>query len=197
MSVLSLPVSSQPNTMITSQEKTVLLTFGLLSPNKGFESVIQALPSILSRHKDVVYIIAGLLIRMSGSARGIDTDFNCRPWLQNWELGRAWSFTTGFSALWKWLRWSVRPTFTSRPTATRRRPCLEHSRMPWAPGRQSFRLRTGTLPNCWAMGAEPWSLLGTQPLSQPRQLNFWRTMRHAMQCANALSSMHEPWSGTG
>jgi glycosyltransferase involved in cell wall biosynthesis len=39
--------------------KFVLLTFGLLSPNKGFESVIRALPSILARHKDVVYMIAG------------------------------------------------------------------------------------------------------------------------------------------
>jgi glycosyltransferase involved in cell wall biosynthesis len=43
----------------SSQGKKVLLTFGLLSPNKGFESVIQALPRILSRHSDVVYIIAG------------------------------------------------------------------------------------------------------------------------------------------
>ena len=33
--------------------------FGLLSPNKGFESVIRALPRILARHKDVVYVIAG------------------------------------------------------------------------------------------------------------------------------------------
>ena len=41
------------------QGKTVLLTFGLLSPNKVFENVIRALPSILSRHGDVVYIIAG------------------------------------------------------------------------------------------------------------------------------------------
>jgi glycosyltransferase involved in cell wall biosynthesis len=39
--------------------KTVLLTFGLLSSNKGFESVIRALPRILSRHKKVVYVIAG------------------------------------------------------------------------------------------------------------------------------------------
>jgi len=39
--------------------KTVLLTFGLLSPNKGFENVIQALPHILSRHSEVVYLIAG------------------------------------------------------------------------------------------------------------------------------------------
>jgi glycosyltransferase involved in cell wall biosynthesis len=39
--------------------KIVLLTFGLLSPNKGFENVIRALPRILSRHSNVVYIIAG------------------------------------------------------------------------------------------------------------------------------------------
>jgi glycosyltransferase involved in cell wall biosynthesis len=39
--------------------KAVLLTFGLLSPNKGIENVIQALPKILSKHKNVAYIIAG------------------------------------------------------------------------------------------------------------------------------------------
>ena len=39
--------------------KAVLLTFGLLSPNKGIENVIQALPQILSRHKHVVYMVAG------------------------------------------------------------------------------------------------------------------------------------------
>jgi glycosyltransferase involved in cell wall biosynthesis len=39
--------------------KSVLLTFGLLSPNKGFENVIRALPRILSRHRNAVYVIAG------------------------------------------------------------------------------------------------------------------------------------------
>ena len=39
--------------------KAVLLTFGLLSPNKGIENVIQALPQILSKHKHVVYMVAG------------------------------------------------------------------------------------------------------------------------------------------
>jgi glycosyltransferase involved in cell wall biosynthesis len=39
--------------------KPVLLTFGLLSPNKGFETVIRALPRILASHRDVVYVIAG------------------------------------------------------------------------------------------------------------------------------------------
>lgn len=39
--------------------KAVLLTFGLLSPNKGIENVIQALPDILSKHENVVYMVSG------------------------------------------------------------------------------------------------------------------------------------------
>ena len=39
--------------------KTVLLTFGLLSPNKGIEYVIEALPAILERHPSTVYIVLG------------------------------------------------------------------------------------------------------------------------------------------
>lgn len=39
--------------------KTVLLSFGLLSPDKGIENVILALPAVLARHPDVVYIVLG------------------------------------------------------------------------------------------------------------------------------------------
>ena len=39
--------------------KLVLLTFGLLSPNKGIEFVIEALPAIVARYPDVVYIVLG------------------------------------------------------------------------------------------------------------------------------------------
>jgi glycosyltransferase involved in cell wall biosynthesis len=42
-----------------AEGKTVLLTFGLLSPNKGIETVIRALPSILAKNPDVVYLIVG------------------------------------------------------------------------------------------------------------------------------------------
>ena len=40
-------------------DKRVLLTFGLLSQNKGVETVIEALPEIIARHPDVVYIVLG------------------------------------------------------------------------------------------------------------------------------------------
>ena len=40
--------------------KLVLLTFGLLAPNKGLEYVIKALPAILERYPQVVYIVLGV-----------------------------------------------------------------------------------------------------------------------------------------
>ncbi len=43
-----------------TEGKEVLLTFGLLSPNKGIENVINALPKILSRHSNVVYMVSGV-----------------------------------------------------------------------------------------------------------------------------------------
>lgn len=52
--------------------KTVLLTFGLLSPNKGIEYAIEALPHILENHPDVVYVVLGAthphLLRNEGEA---------------------------------------------------------------------------------------------------------------------------------
>ena len=43
-----------------TEGKSVLLTFGLLSPNKGIENVIRALPAILARLPNVVYIVSGV-----------------------------------------------------------------------------------------------------------------------------------------
>lgn len=41
------------------QGRKVLLTFGLLSPSKGLEHVITALPEIVSHHPDVRYVVVG------------------------------------------------------------------------------------------------------------------------------------------
>lgn len=52
--------------------KCVLLTFGLLSPNKGIETVFHALPEILAEFPNLVYIVLGAthpnLIREQGEA---------------------------------------------------------------------------------------------------------------------------------
>jgi glycosyltransferase involved in cell wall biosynthesis len=52
--------------------KPVILTFGLLSPNKGIEVMIDAMPSILQRCPDAVYVVLGAshpnLVREQGEA---------------------------------------------------------------------------------------------------------------------------------
>ena len=52
--------------------KKVLITFGLLSPNKGIENVLQALPAVIKKHPDVVYIILGAthphILKLRGDA---------------------------------------------------------------------------------------------------------------------------------
>ncbi len=52
--------------------KPVILTFGLLSPNKGIEVVIDAMPLILKNRPDAVYVVLGAthpnLVRQEGEA---------------------------------------------------------------------------------------------------------------------------------
>ncbi len=39
--------------------KTIILTFGLLSPSKGIECMLQAMPEIVKKYPEVVYIVLG------------------------------------------------------------------------------------------------------------------------------------------
>jgi glycosyltransferase involved in cell wall biosynthesis len=53
------PVDADSKDRLGVNGKTVILTFGLLSRDKGIEHVIDALPAILAVHPDTVYIVLG------------------------------------------------------------------------------------------------------------------------------------------
>jgi glycosyltransferase involved in cell wall biosynthesis len=55
----SVPSASRSKDQLGVEGKSVILTFGLLSPDKGIEHVIDALPAILERYPDTVYIVLG------------------------------------------------------------------------------------------------------------------------------------------
>ena len=55
----SVPVAGRSKKELGIDGKSVILTFGLLSPDKGIEHVVDALPAILTRYPDTVYVVLG------------------------------------------------------------------------------------------------------------------------------------------
>jgi glycosyltransferase involved in cell wall biosynthesis len=60
------PVDSDSKKRLGLDGKTVILTFGLLSPDKGIEYVVDAPPAILAAHPETIYVVA----RRDASPRG-------------------------------------------------------------------------------------------------------------------------------
>ena len=55
----SVPFGGRFKKELGIEGKSVIFTFGLLSPDKGIEHVIDALPVILARYPDTVYVVLG------------------------------------------------------------------------------------------------------------------------------------------
>jgi len=53
------PVDPASKDRLGVDDKNVILTFGLLSRDKGIEYVIEAMPAILAAHPDTVYVVLG------------------------------------------------------------------------------------------------------------------------------------------
>jgi glycosyltransferase involved in cell wall biosynthesis len=51
--------AAAPGRYARTSERFVLSTFGLISPGKGLETAIEALPAMIERHPEIVYVIAG------------------------------------------------------------------------------------------------------------------------------------------
>jgi glycosyltransferase involved in cell wall biosynthesis len=55
----SVPAAQRSKDRLGVEGKSVILTFGLLSPDKGIEHVIDAMPTILSHRPEAIYIVLG------------------------------------------------------------------------------------------------------------------------------------------
>jgi len=53
------PIDNPIKNLSQFKNHRVLLTFGLISRNKGLETVVQALPKIVEKHPDVMYVVLG------------------------------------------------------------------------------------------------------------------------------------------
>jgi glycosyltransferase involved in cell wall biosynthesis len=53
------PIDNPVKKLPAFRNKRALFTFGLISRNKGLETVVRALPQIVAKHSDVLYVILG------------------------------------------------------------------------------------------------------------------------------------------
>ena len=179
----------------SAEGKTVLLTFGLLSPNKGFEYVIRALPDIVARHSNVVYIIAGATHPQVRRREGDRYPFQLQNLAKELGVEEHVIFLNRF--------------FSPQEMAS----LVGSADLYITPYRHEAQGVSGTL--AYAMGAGK-AIISTpywhaaellsngrgalipfenQPRSQPRQLNSSTTTRRARQCEGAPTRTREIWFG--
>jgi hypothetical protein len=72
---------------VVAEDKIVILTFGLLSPGKGIEYMIDALPEIIGTHPEVLYFVVGATHPHTKAQSG--EDYRLRLQFRAKELGVA------------------------------------------------------------------------------------------------------------
>jgi glycosyltransferase involved in cell wall biosynthesis len=87
--ILDVPfLESDPcKSKIVADDKVIILTFGLLSPGKGIEYMVDALPDIVRSHPEVLYFVVGATHPHMGAESG--EDYRLSLHLRAKELGVA------------------------------------------------------------------------------------------------------------
>lgn len=87
--ILDVPfLESDPcKSKIVADDKIIILTFGLLSPGKGIEYMVDALPDIVRSHPEVLYFVVGATHPHMGAESG--EDYRLSLHLRAKELGVA------------------------------------------------------------------------------------------------------------
>ena len=165
--------------------KPVILTFGLLSPNKGIELVIDAMPLILKSRPDAVYVVLGAthpnLVRQEGETYREGLMARAR------ELGVQDNvvFLDHFVDQRTLLDFiSMCDVYVT--------PYLNEAQMTSGTLAYSFGLGkavvstpTGMRANCWRMAAACWFRFMTRRRSVPKYRNCSRMVSGAKPCVSA------------
>ena len=178
--------------------KSVLLTFGLLSPNKGIENVIRALPAILAKHPNLVYIVSGVThphIRRRDGER-------YREELQALavQLGVSSNLilVNRFVSAEELVEHVGAADIYITPYRQEAQIVSGTLAIALGAGRQSFPRRTGMRRNCWPIRGECWCHLKAPARSQKRVLQLLDNdaERHAMRKRAYLHSRETIWPKT-
>jgi len=156
------------------EDRTVILTFGLLGRNKGIEVMLEAMTEIVSQIPDALYIVLGATHPNVLKAEGETYRRALEQQVKNLGLEEHVVFQNEYvddRRLHEFLRMAdfyVTPYLSE--TFLRSKSSVGHWRLPWEPVGLSFPRRTGMPRNCWltVMGAWCHSMIrpgSLEPLS--------------------------------
>jgi len=143
--------------------KTVLLTFGLLSPDKGIEVALRALPAIVQRHPDVVYVVLGASHPQVLRKKGDFYRNQLKTLVGSLGVREHVAFHNRFVSLDELQGYMGRQTSASRRIGTRNRSPLACSLTPSALARRLSQRLSGTPGKYSAMDEADWCRSMTRP----------------------------------
>ena len=161
----SVPFDCANKDQLGVEGKKVLLTFGLLSPDKGIENVIEALPAILARHPDTVYIVLGATHPHVKANQGEMYRLGLENRAKKLGVDSAVFSITASSARKNSPSSFPPPISMSRPISTRNKPPRAPWPTPWDRAARSSPPPTGTPASFSPRDAASWSPGRTRPPS--------------------------------
>jgi len=164
----------------------VLLTLGLLSPNKGIERVIEALPRIVAKHPDVLYLIVGATHPHIRQCEGDRYQLQLQTMAQALGVERNVSFHNRFVSPEEMADFVGAADIYITPYPYEAQAVSGHWLMPWAPAKRLSRRHIGMLSNCLAADAEFLSLSKIQAQSRSLQSGSSTTTLHVTPCETRL-----------
>jgi glycosyltransferase involved in cell wall biosynthesis len=155
--------------------KKVLLTFGLLSPNKGIENVLQALPAVIKKHPDVAYIILGAthphILKLHGDAYRI----MLQQLVRKLDIGAHVIFQKRFVELKELCEFlGIADIYVT--------PYLEEAQIT-SQVKPSFQPHTGTPPRCLPKAGAGLCPSVIRMPWRNKSSTFWKTMSTGTPCA--------------
>ncbi len=153
--------------------KKVVLTFGFIGRNKGIETVINALPDVIKRHPDVVYIILGKthpnVLRHSGEEYRI----YLMRLVKNLQLENQVLFLNQFVDVQDLFKYLAAADIYITPYLNESQ--ITSGTLSYAVGLVLLFCQhpTGMLQNCWLTEEGGFSILEIQSNSLPPLMSFW------------------------
>jgi len=132
--------------------RKVLLTFGLLSPNKGIEYMIKALPTVITRHPDVTYIILGVTHPNVLKVNGEEYRISLQQLARDLKVDEYVIFQNRFVELKELCELLGKQIYILLPISKKRRLFQVPWHTQWGRERPLFQLHTGMLLKCFQMG---------------------------------------------